>query len=76
VKETTIDNKSVYVIDNSKKMKQCPKDQCHCPCACKRGGGDKGGSGGDKGGSSGQKDQKGGHRDDHGDRGKGGKSGH
>jgi uncharacterized membrane protein YgcG len=68
VTETTIENKSVWVVDNSKKLKACPKDQCHCPCACKKGGGSgqkdkksgkKSGSGGKKSGSGGKSKGKG-----------------
>jgi len=61
VTETTIENKSVFVVDNSKKLKACPKDQCHCPCACKKsGGGKSGGGSGEKKSGGDQKDKKGG----------------
>jgi len=72
---TVTETETTFIVDNSKKLKACPKDQCHCPCACKRSGGKKGGGSKDgseekkKGGSGGK--SKGGKS-----KGKGGKSHH
>jgi hypothetical protein len=61
VTETTYESKQVFIVDNSKGLKACPKDQCNCPCACKRGGNKSGKSSGaksggkSKGGKSGKK---------------------
>jgi len=77
VTETTIENKSVFVVENSKKLKACPKDQCHCPCACKKsksGGGKSSGSDEKKSSGGAKKDKKKGGGSSKGK--KGGKSHH
>lgn len=59
---TTYEGQSAFMVKNEEHLKQCPPEQCNCPCVC--GGGDGGAqkdqkSGGDKkGGKSGQKKSK------------------